>query len=60
MGCRTDKTSETIGQGVAESRNYIYTEYTYVFIYLYTKRTDILNFTIKEFIYLKTTVFTFR
>ena len=49
-----------MGQGVAELYNYVCTEYTYILIYLYTKRTNILNFTIEEFIYLKTAVFTFR
>ena len=43
-GCGTDKTSGTIGQGVAKSRNYIYTEYTHVLTYLCTKYTDILMY----------------
>ena len=44
MGCRTDKTSGTIGWGVAKLYNYIYTEYTYILIYLYTKCTDVLMY----------------
>ena len=63
IGYGTDKTSRTIGRGVAKSHNYIYTEYTYIFIYLRIKYTDILiylTFTIKEFVYLKTAVLTFR
>ena len=39
--CGTDRTSEIIGRGVAESRSYVYTKYTYILIYLCTKRTDI-------------------
>ena len=39
---RTNKASETIGRGVAELYNYIYTEHTHVLIYLCTERTDIL------------------
>ena len=35
------RTSRTIGQGVAESRNYIRTKRTNVLTYLYIKRTDI-------------------
>ena len=42
--CRTDKTSGTIGQGVAELYNYIYTEHTYILIYLRTKHTDVLMY----------------
>ena len=41
MGGGTDKTSKTIGQGVAKLRGYIYTEYTYILTYLYTKYTDV-------------------
>ena len=41
-GYRTNKTSKTIGRGVAELRNYIYTEHTYVLIYLHTKCTNVL------------------
>ena len=59
-GCRTNKTNKTIGRGVAELRNYTHTKHTYVLIYLCTKRTDVPNFTIEEFMYLKTAVFTFR
>ena len=40
-GYRINKTSKIIGQGVAKSHNYIYTEYTYILIYLYTKHTDV-------------------
>ena len=42
--CGTNKTSKTIGQGVAELYNYIHTERTYVLIYLYTKHTNILTY----------------
>ena len=41
MRYRTDKTSKIIGRGVAELYSYVYTEYTYIFIYLRTKYTDI-------------------
>ena len=41
MKYRTNKTSGTIGQGVAELRNYIYTECIYILIYLHTKHTDV-------------------
>ena len=41
VGCGTDRTSETIRQGVAESRSYIYTERTHVLIYSCTKYTDV-------------------
>ena len=41
---RTNGTSRTIGQGVAELYNYTRTKYTYIFTYLYTKRTDILTY----------------
>ena len=39
---RTNKTSETIGQGVAELYSYIYTKHTHILMHLYTKCTDIL------------------
>ena len=32
-GCEANKTSRTIGRGVAESRNHIYTECTHVLMY---------------------------
>ena len=41
MGYGTDKTSKTIGRGVAKSRSYICTKRTYVLMYLHTKRTDV-------------------
>ena len=43
-GCGTDKTSGTIGRGVAKSCNYARTEYTYVLTYSRTKRTDVLTY----------------
>ena len=42
--CEIDKTSKTIRRGVAESRSYIYTEYTYILIYSRTKHTDVLTY----------------
>ena len=45
-GYGTDKTSKTIGQGVAESHNYARTKYTYILTYLYTKRTDVPTYRI--------------
>ena len=38
------KTSRTIGRGVAELYNYIYTKRTYVLTYSRTKRTDVLTY----------------
>ena len=52
-----------MGQGVAKLYSYIYIKYSYIFIYSRTKCTDIptyLTFTMEEFVYLKTAVFTFR
>ena len=59
-GCGTDGTSGTMERGVTESRNHARTERTHVLTYLRTKRTDVPNFTMEEFMYLKTAVLTFK
>ena len=38
------KISKTIGRGVAKLHSYIYTERTYILMYLYTKYINVLTY----------------